>query len=349
MNIRGKTVECYVCKTPFYCVPSRLKSKVQTCSLKCRGEWSKVKPELSCSVCGKNFHLKKSQRDKRKLEPACSRDCRAKYLKKAYSGVSNPNAYPSHLDAFFAYKVGHIKSAAKQRKLAVTVTAEYLRSVYDAQNGLCCYSGIPMKLHSENEGNQPDLDTLSVDRIDSKKGYVPGNIALCCNAINKMKGSASVEETSTFVEKIALKNLGTCHFKVKRLHPCASIPSRAKPGDAGYDVSAVKVEDCGDYLKVWTGISIQPSPGWATFAFPRSSIYKKGLSLANSIGLVDNGYTGEIMAFFYKETAEWKPIEVGERIIQLVPFRMPFTSFEEVSELDSTERGTGGFGSSGVK
>jgi dUTP pyrophosphatase len=81
--------------------------------------------------------------------------------------------------------------------------------------------------------------------------------------------------------------------------------------------------------------------------YPRSSITKRGVMLGNSVGLIDNGYTGEIIAIFNKININ-ACIKEGDRVVQLVPLKMPFVDFIEVDELSETNRGDKGFGSSGA-
>lgn len=149
----------------------------------------------------------------------------------------------------------------------------------------------------------------------------------------------------------------------KKLNPLASIPSRSKEGDAGYDMTAVDIELKDNILTVHTGIAIEIPRGYAGFLFPRSSICKTDLSLTNSVGVIDSNYRGEIMCKFrindtvieqnndnlYIINSRNKPrlYSVGDRCCQLIILPVPDITFEEQSELSSSERGTGGFGSTG--
>lgn len=117
-------------------------------------------------------------------------------------------------------------------------------------------------------------------------------------------------------------------------------------GNVGIDLYVTSVEDCGQYYKIDTGIAIQPPEGYYFDVVPRSSIYKKGLILANSIGIIDQSYRGTIKAMFLKTPNCEAPV-VGERLLQLIPRENLLVEFEEVSELDNSERGDKGFGSSG--
>jgi len=139
--------------------------------------------------------------------------------------------------------------------------------------------------------------------------------------------------------------------RIKKLHENAVIPSYAKPGDAGMDLTAVSItvidEKTHGYIEYKTGLSFEIPEGFVGLLFPRSSISNKGLILSNSVGVIDSGYRGEVsMRFKYIKDTE--TYNIGERIGQLVIVPVPEIQFEEVTELSETERGTGGYGSTGV-
>lgn len=147
--------------------------------------------------------------------------------------------------------------------------------------------------------------------------------------------------------------------KIKKLHPNAVIPSYAKPGDAGLDLTCIKIdfdEDKSNYIYK-TGIAVEIPEGYVGLVFPRSSIYKTVLQLVNSVGVIDSSYRGEIMfrfidAFSPSEDPRSRfkrfPREfyqIGDRVGQLIIIPYPSIEFEEVEELSQTQRGEGGFGS----
>jgi dUTP pyrophosphatase len=137
-------------------------------------------------------------------------------------------------------------------------------------------------------------------------------------------------------------------LKFKKLSPNAVIPKYAKANDAGLDLTCTGMtfDTSNGSIIYSTGLAVAIPKGHVGLLFPRSSISKKSLVLSNSVGCVDAGYRGEIKAVFRNTGSMW--YNVGDRICQLVV--MPFPEMEpvEVSELDETERGTGGFGSSGA-
>jgi dUTP pyrophosphatase len=140
--------------------------------------------------------------------------------------------------------------------------------------------------------------------------------------------------------------------KIKKLNPSAVIPTYAKDGDAGMDVIATKVinENLGS-ITYGTDIAMEIPKGFVGLIFPRSSIRKTNLQLSNSVGVVDSGYRGEIQATFNKiqgiDNIERDSYKVGDRICQIMIIPYPPIEFKEVDELTNTERGEGGFGSTG--
>lgn len=150
--------------------------------------------------------------------------------------------------------------------------------------------------------------------------------------------------------------------KIKKLHPDAVIPTYAKVGDAGMDLTAVEVVKSDEYGVVTykTGLSIEIPRGYVGYIFPRSSIYKSVCRISNSVGVIDSGYRGEIQVKVdlstqaileisdeFKEEYETDKYRKGDRIAQLIIMPIPTVEFEEVEGLSDTERGEGGFGSTG--
>lgn len=138
-----------------------------------------------------------------------------------------------------------------------------------------------------------------------------------------------------------------------RLDSDVILPSYAYEGDAGLDLRANVDVDIAPFERklIPTGLAVAIPEGFAGFVQPRSGLaLKSGLSMANTPGLIDAHYRGELKVIAVNLDAN-KPIHIskGERIAQLVIQRVPVVSLMEVDELDKTDRGTGGFGSSGVQ
>ena len=135
---------------------------------------------------------------------------------------------------------------------------------------------------------------------------------------------------------------------VKKLHPNAVIPTYAKQGDAGLDLVATSFETDGNYVEYGIGLAFEIPVGFVGLVFPRSSVSKTCLGLANSVAVVDAGYRGEIKLRFKALGNQDNPMyKVGDRVAQMIIMPFPKIRLSEVEELSETERGEGGFGSSG--
>lgn len=135
--------------------------------------------------------------------------------------------------------------------------------------------------------------------------------------------------------------------RIKKLNENAVIPRRAHATDAGYDLVATS-KSYDEYWNVvyGTGLAFEIPEGYAGFIFPRSSNCKTSLVLTNSVGVVDSGYRGEVTAKF-GNYRDGKDYAIGDRIAQLIIMPVPAVDFEEADELSDTDRGEGGYGSSG--
>lgn len=137
--------------------------------------------------------------------------------------------------------------------------------------------------------------------------------------------------------------------KIKKLHPDAIIPTYAHPGsDAGLDMTAISLEivDKNDhgYYRYKTGISLEIPEGYVGLMFPRSSISNTGMILANSVGVIDSGYRGEV-EFRFKYIPDTKMYNVGDRVGQLLIIPYPQIEFQLADNLEESIRDEAGFGS----
>jgi len=150
--------------------------------------------------------------------------------------------------------------------------------------------------------------------------------------------------------------------RIKKLSELAVVPSYAKDGDAGMDLIATSIiSDTPTQITYGLGVALEIPKGFVGLVFPRSSIRKTGLQLSNSVGVIDSGYRGELQATFNKlfggeamydemKVKEIQPndfYKVGDRVAQIMIIPHPDIQFEEANELSDTERGEGGFGSTG--
>lgn len=144
-------------------------------------------------------------------------------------------------------------------------------------------------------------------------------------------------------------------LKIKKVNENAVIPHRATEGSAGLDLCACIDESLtlggGETALIPTGLAIAlPSAQYGAFIFARSGLsIKHGIGLLNSVGVIDSDYRGEIKVGVINQVKEPYTIQPGERIAQLVVMPVSTMPVEEAESLDETERGSGGFGSTGTK
>lgn len=140
-------------------------------------------------------------------------------------------------------------------------------------------------------------------------------------------------------------------IKMKRLHEKAVVPKKAKEGDAGLDFVAVEheVDVVNRSFNYHLGWAVEIPEGHVGLLFPRSSVGGKDIVLSNSVGVIDSGYRGELIARF-KSTIPMKArvYDVGEKVVQLVVMPIPNVEVEVVENLTETDRGEGRFGSTGA-
>lgn len=140
-------------------------------------------------------------------------------------------------------------------------------------------------------------------------------------------------------------------IKIKKLYEDSEIPTRGSEYAAGYDLYAHEGATIKPHetAKIGTGVAIQPPKDTFGAVFARSGLAaKQGLRPANCVGVCDYDYTGEYIVALHNDSNEERVIEKGERIGQVVFIPYVNVTFKEVEELDATERGDGGFGSTGA-
>lgn len=142
--------------------------------------------------------------------------------------------------------------------------------------------------------------------------------------------------------------------KFKKLHIDAKTPEYATPGSNGMDLVAVtknKVYDKDNgnlmYIEYGTGIAVELPKGCCALVLPRSSVANTSLMLSNSCGLIDNDFRGEITFRFRTNFATIREYGLGDRLGQMIILPVPKITLVEVSDLSDTERGEGGYGSTG--
>lgn len=137
-------------------------------------------------------------------------------------------------------------------------------------------------------------------------------------------------------------------FSAMRIRPDAVLPVRSHPEDVGFDVTLIEkgrsVQDT-HVTFYHTGLVVVPPPGFYFDLVPRSSLAKSGYALANSVGIIDPNYRGEILVALRKVDPALPDLPLPSRLVQLVPRVWHPMTCEEVSSVTATDRGDGGFGS----
>lgn len=183
----------------------------------------------------------------------------------------------------------------------------------------------------EKKLNSDDMEDLSVfGDIDKLLGLLSNDIM-------------STPEFNTQVKVPAVT------VKIKKLHENAVIPSYSKVGDAGMDLTITSIiSETKEDVTYGFGIALEIPRGYVGLVFPRSSVRKYDLLLTNSVGVIDSGYRGEIQATFKKTNGQDSfKYNTGERGGQIIIMPHPNIELIEFKDLSSSERGEGGFGSTG--
>lgn len=142
------------------------------------------------------------------------------------------------------------------------------------------------------------------------------------------------------------------NLKWKKLHPSFNLPKQATPGSSGLDMIACIDEDItlmpNQRIAVSLGCSVEIPEGWEIQVRPRSGLaLKEGITVLNTPGTIDADFRGECKVILINHSTDWFKIRPLDRVCQFVVSQVPVVTHQLVSELSSTDRGTGGFGSSG--
>jgi dUTP pyrophosphatase len=145
----------------------------------------------------------------------------------------------------------------------------------------------------------------------------------------------------------SIKPQGAVPVKYKLLEPSAIEPMRATDGSAGFDLHCSRLEYRPGQVVCHTDVAFEIPPGFFGLLLPRSSIVRTCLRLANSAGVIDSDYRGEVSFVFDAPAVGPSPYQPCDRIGQLVVLPCPAVELSEAEELSGTVRGTGGYGSTG--
>lgn len=221
------------------------------------------------------------------------------------------------------------------------------------------YDDRELEIHFEFENNEfmSEFNNFFGIKCDDEYGCVNLNNNNALEFLHKFYGNENVWNFSRKKEKIYFKwckEIATLRktdyefpvFRFSRKRPDAVAPFKTRVTDSGYDLVLLeKVNQIGNVEFYDTGISVSPPFGWYFDLVPRSSISKSGYILANSVGIIDRTYTGNVIVPLIKINKNAEDLKLPNRLVQLIPRPIVHFEVKEIEELDSTERGTGGFGS----
>lgn len=210
------------------------------------------------------------------------------------------------------------------------------------QKGLCAICGNAETARHQNG----KLRSLAVDHCHST-GVIRGLLCTNCNtSIGGLKDNYTI--ISNALDYLKAMGGYKVNLKVKKLSENAAI-GYSRDGDAGLDITATSKtwDEKNEVLIFGTDLQVEIPRGHFGALFPRSSVFKTGMSLANSVGIIDQNFRGEIKVLFYPGNRPKQNYEVGDRIAQLVILPYEYVNIQVVDELSDSNRGTGGFGSSG--
>lgn len=159
---------------------------------------------------------------------------------------------------------------------------------------------------------------------------------------------AFFEQFRTRVSRLNEAEVRNESIRVQLVHPEARLPKKEHVSDSGYDLTLLyEKKRLGKTILYGTGVIIEPPFGWYFDVVPRSSIIKHGYILANSVGVIDRSYRGEIFVPLIKIDESATDLELPARLVQLIPRPIVHFPVELRTSLTSTTRGSGGFGSTG--
>lgn len=187
-----------------------------------------------------------------------------------------------------------------------------------------------------SEDDDDDFDPSFINELDNLLGKLSSDIQKTSYETSSNKPNDS---DLTF----------NVNVKVKKLVPEAVIPSYSKIGDAGMDLTITReIENTSFSVTYGFGIALEIPQNYVGLVFPRSSVRNQELILSNCVGVIDSGYRGELQATFKKTNGlDSLKYKVGERGAQIIIIFHPNIKMVESDDLSNTDRGTGGFGSTG--
>lgn len=273
----------------------------------------------------------------------CCKSC-YRFLKNTVKHQHNKKLQLHTLDGWMESFFKNKRSKAKKYGMAFELDVDFLRELWNKQDGKCFYTLLSM------EFGKNTLKSASLERLDSSVGYIKSNVVWASKAINFMKNKASQEEFANFLYETGLYfKKPVLSFECKAMHPNAKLPTRGRPTDACFDIYACEdvILQANSVTDVRTGIRISPPIGYYLTIEGRSSLFKYGIEPL--CGVIDATYTGETVVTLNNTSKLAYAVKSGDRVAQIAIHKTFHIEFMEVEEFSLPQRlrGESGFGSSG--
>ena len=357
---------CEWCGEPFLGSPSRRKAKHICCSKECMSNLirkitkEKHLPNATCPVCGENFWIKPSHL-KRYKNVCCSKECslQLRHIKMSgegnhqygLKGKLNPTWKSDEKINFYGYKMVRVIDHPFKNSDGFVLEHRLIAEKYllNEQNSI---------IIDNKRYLRPDLEVHHIDL--NKSNNSPENLLVLTKAEHKrlhckISPQDRDPKTGRFIpnektqEEQAMLNL-----KIHLLSDTAQLPTKSHETDACYDIysnipNRNIIINPHEAVLIPSGFSTEIPHGYWGAIFSRSGLAtKQGLRIAQGVAVIDESYRGEWMIPIYNDSDKIQTIHHNERICQFMLLPYYNIHFVEVETLDTTERGTGGFGSTGV-
>lgn len=310
----------------------------------------KIRFNATCPICKTDFHVKPSHL-KRFKQVCCSRECSKALRSIRMTGCGN-HQFGLTGDKNASFKGYEIK---RKNNRQVDIMVYVPDHPYANEYGRVKKHRLIVEQHHDMfddkffeivNGKKYLKKCFFVHHIDGNHGNNNvNNLAVLSRAEHRRVHNLMSPQTRDAKSGRFCKCIRTL-VKVKRISKTAKMPFLATVGSAGFDLYADRIEKTDQFVRYYTGVAVQIPAGYFGMLVPRSSVVNMGLLMGNSVGIIDSDYVGELSAVFYLRS-DCKIYNVGDRIGQLVIIPIPAVKFVEVDELSETERGAGGYGSTG--
>lgn len=315
----------------FHCCPTHI-TREDGLKLK----WcSKCKNFLSYS----NFSKNKARIDN--MNSYCQACCKTtkSYQKQNQKKINTRKTFDGWLTNYLSNK----KNYCKREGIDCNLTKKFLKTMWETQKQRCYYSNVELTF------NIRAMNSATLDRIDSIKGYTQDNVVWCSNAMNNMKNNFSLEKLNLFLQNIIFTSV---RIEFKKDHLDAKSPFRKRTTDAGYDLASISdiIIPPGKVVNIDTGLRISAPEGWYFTIDGRSSLFKEGIVPFR--GIIDSNYTGPLLVSLYNSSDKDFKVNKDDRIAQMIPHKIHDVDFVQVTDFSPeyfVHRGEAGWGSSGRK